>query len=673
MLLKKLILKDVGTYSGYQEFELTPRILYRAKRPVILFGGLNGAGKTTFLTAVRLALYGKLALDSGTTQKEYEHFLRELIHRPKHSLVRPEGAEIELELVHSRFGEKSVYKIVRSWMTRGKEGADEKLQLFRHQEPEVFLEGEQAQALLTQLIPTGVSQFFFFDGEKIASLAKDDTDVVLADSIRRLLGLDLAERLNSDLSVYLRQLRAKRVDTQTRAEVEKLQADLDQLDAEIKEGMTHLYQTITPQLDEAKQAYERKHGELSDRGGAWAVDRNALESKLDTLRQQRTELENILREQLNGIAILTLAPQLSKKVVASLQGSLELQERELLARSLKNQLDDLKRRIQLLETKVSKKELSACIDSWAGDLLKVPEQASKYVDHGLVITESRAVIDGFSRRSELAAKELIGVYKDADQLAEQESNIQERLATAPSEESIQDAVTALTQAAEEVGRLNSERKAFIEELRRKTWMSIDLVRKLKKLEANVVREADVELGEQTAESLQVMIDEFKVAAAIEKCEALRKHFIAAFLRLARKGDIIHDAKIEPRDFTVTLYDRAGHVVPKKRLSAGEKQIYAIAMLEALGKTSGRNLPVIIDTPLGRLDSKHRTKLVESYFPVASHQVIILSTDTEVDRPFYEGLQKHISHAYHLSFDHDEGSAIVENGYFWKHQEHLNAA
>lgn len=668
MLLKRLILSDVGTFSGYHEFDLTPRVLYKTTRPVILFGGLNGAGKTTLLTAVRLALYGKMATDSAISQKNYEEFLRELIHRPKLSLVKPESAFVELELVHSRLGEKSLYKIVRSWTARGKEGANEKLQIFKDQSRNAFLEDEQAQALLSQLIPPGISQLFFFDGEKIASLAKDDADAVLADSIRRLLGLDLAERLNSDLSVYLRQLRTKRVDSRSRAEIENLQSELDRFEAEIRSDMEHLEQVINPALDEAKEIYRRKHGELADRGGAWAVNRDAVVSELDALRLQRVELESVLRDLLSGIAILSLAPKLGKKVVAALEESQEYHEREVLANAVRCQLEELKCRVQALSRNINKQELAICIDGWADDLLKLPDRPAGKLVHGLVAAESRSIIDGFSKRAGLAASELLRTYKEADRIAEQESKLQERLATAPSDETIKDAVAALTEAAERVGSLSSERKAFIEELRRKTWLSVDLVRKLKKLEGQVVIEADAELGEKTAESLQAMIDEFKVAAARDKCESLRRHFIAAFVRLARKEDIIHDAIVSPHDFTVTLYDQAGHVVPKKRLSAGEKQIYAIAMLEALGKTSGRNLPVIIDTPLGRLDSKHRTNLVESYFPIASHQVIILSTDTEVDRKFYEGLQKQVSHAFHLSFNYAEGATVVESGYFWKYKE-----
>jgi DNA sulfur modification protein DndD len=104
------------------------------------------------------------------------------------------------------------------------------------------------------------------------------------------------------------------------------------------------------------------------------------------------------------------------------------------------------------------------------------------------------------------------------------------------------------------------------------------------------------------------------------------------------------------------------------LSAGEKQIYAISMLWALGKTSGRPLPIIIDTPLARLDSDHRRLLVENYFPLASHQVIILSTDTEVDQGYFEELRPAVARAYHLDFDQTENSTTVKQGYFWRERD-----
>ena len=111
--------------------------------------------------------------------------------------------------------------------------------------------------------------------------------------------------------------------------------------------------------------------------------------------------------------------------------------------------------------------------------------------------------------------------------------------------------------------------------------------------------------------------------------------------------IFNRAVIEPETFAVTLYDLSERPVPKEQLSAGEKQIYAIAILWALAKTSGRPLPFIVDTPLGRLDSDHRLNLVQNFFPVASHQVIIFSTDTEIDKGYFEELSEHLSKSYQI--------------------------
>ncbi len=69
--------------------------------------------------------------------------------------------------------------------------------------------------------------------------------------------------------------------------------------------------------------------------------------------------------------------------------------------------------------------------------------------------------------------------------------------------------------------------------------------------------------------------------------------------------------------------------------------------------------------MARLDATHRRHLVERYFPNASHQVVIFSTDTEVDRQYYRDLQPHIARAYHLNYDEQERRTFGKEGYFWK--------
>ena len=94
------------------------------------------------------------------------------------------------------------------------------------------------------------------------------------------------------------------------------------------------------------------------------------------------------------------------------------------------------------------------------------------------------------------------------------------------------------------------------------------------------------------------------------------------------------------------------------------------MLDAPARTSGRRLPVVIDTPLGRLDSQHRSNLVTSYFPRASHQVILLSTDVEVDQSFYRELSPHVSHAFEIRYDSAEQASHLLEGYFWRPRARL---
>jgi DNA sulfur modification protein DndD len=105
------------------------------------------------------------------------------------------------------------------------------------------------------------------------------------------------------------------------------------------------------------------------------------------------------------------------------------------------------------------------------------------------------------------------------------------------------------------------------------------------------------------------------------------------------------------------------MLPFDRLSAGEKQLLATSLLWGLARASGRPVPTIIDTPLGRLDSSHRRHLIERYFPNASHQVLLLSTDEEIAGPYYTALKPFITRTYILAHNDESGQTNIEPGYF----------
>jgi DNA sulfur modification protein DndD len=248
MLLERLTVCDFGLFRGQHVLELAPRKKYGSARPVILFGGLNGAGKTTILTAVRTALYGRQSMGFGASQKAYEEFLGNLIHKNKNAVIPTNAASVSLEFTYSQLGRQSHYRVNRSWVKNGKR-LDETLGIYRDGTLLESLSHEQAQAFLNQLIPIGVSELFFFDGEKIARLASDAGEVALSSSIRRLLGLDVLDKLKADLSIYSRQKRGKTLTDAQGLEVSSLQQQLDTLKQETDVTLRLLREEVVPTID----------------------------------------------------------------------------------------------------------------------------------------------------------------------------------------------------------------------------------------------------------------------------------------------------------------------------------------------------------------------------------------------------------------------------------------
>jgi DNA sulfur modification protein DndD len=196
-----------------------------------------------------------------------------------------------------------------------------------------------------------------------------------------------------------------------------------------------------------------------------------------------------------------------------------------------------------------------------------------------------------------------------------------------------------------------------------------LRREREKLEDGEKKAGEVAGRLALARSSRQALDQYLLRLTSRKVEQLREATVSCFKVLCRKEDLVTDLHIDPTTFEVTLIGRGGAIVPKDSLSAGEKQIYAISLLWALSKISGRPLPLIVDTPLGRLDRAHRQFLIERYFPVAAHQVIILSTDTEIDQSYLDFLKPFISHTVHLR-NNAGGWTEAAPGYFW--EEKANA-
>ena len=652
MILERLTVCDFRAYRGLHAIELAPRIRYGAERPIVLFGGLNGAGKTTIMMAIKLALYGRHALGMGTSAAAYHRFLRESVHASSAMPARRDEAFVEIDFIYGKLGKRTRYTVRRSWST-AKGTVQEQISVSQGDEP-LALSPDACQGFLNELVPIGVSELFFFDGEKIAELAEDETGRTLGEAIQRLLGLHLVERLRSDLRVYALRHDANGAEHQASDELERLQTDYDDLLREIELAQAELACT-QEQLAALVTEHDRLDLRLTERGGDWGVSRESWRAKAADLADTLRESERQLREELAGVYPLALARKALVPALdaasTSVHAQAQAQANDLLASfaaTLKDHLDNSAgpHVDRLLDAATKPVPV-------AKTLLDVSHRAMARMEHTVhqSIPEAQARVDRLAQGIEEAQDELDAITLRFEQVPDEAALAADM-----------DKLAALGEQVSSAAVVLAVRKR---EIKSRCRLAIEKARALRDRHVSLFAQQETEQPLEYAERARRLLKDFHRSKAKRKIEELEHEFAVAFQELARKDDLVANARVDPWNFTVKLVNREGRELRKAQLSAGEKQIYAIAMLDALARTSGRRLPVVIDTPLGRLDSQHRSNLVTSYFPRASHQVILLSTDVEVDQSFYRELSPHVSHAFEIRYDSAEQASHLLEGYFWR--------
>ena len=658
MIIKNLIVNNFRVFRGVHEIDLAPRKqkdYHEAAAPIILFGGLNGAGKTSILTAVRVALYGRAAFGRGMSSAEYQDQLDALIH--KGTDLSEGKCSIELVFTHSQNGLESEYKVIRGWS----KGQKDKLVL-EQDSKKIELNYEQCQSFLNELIPSGIADLFFFDGEKIAELAEDESGEVLQTAVRRLLGIDVVERLRNDLAIFLKRHDASAMPANIKTQIEKLEKEQQKTAQDAKAEANEAVlckarvQLITDDISKAEAA-------LSQRGGAWAQSREQEIEKQNTLEIERKDLEKILRTEIEGNLPFSLAPNTLSKLFEQLDNEKSAKQSQSFNTELDSFMSELSKALsfRLTDAKTALDTIKDCLN----------ERNINQHSTELLLDISDREYNTVYSQANIQAKKSSSTFNVAKQqlaqVEEQIANLSSNIARAPEQEQLQSQLDIIQTLNNKRTNAILKLKETTESAKRKYREAIENARKIQKLHDKHKVAHNAEASLLNAQNAHLMLAEFSEKLTDFRVKQLEAEFIKSYKNLARKDDLKLSARINTKTFDVELVDDKQQTINRKALSAGEKQIYAIAILEALGKSSGKQLPIIIDTPLGRLDSKHRDKLISNYFPEASHQVIILSTDTEIDEKYFNcaDFKYGISHAYEIKFDGVTQSSKLKEGYFWE--------
>lgn len=658
MILKELRLHNVGTFAGEHILNLEPP---SEDRPIVLVGGLNGAGKTTILEAIQLALYGSLAPHpSGRRSGGYDGYLRGLVHR---GVPISEGAAVELTFVAHREGVAHTYRVRRSWRSAGA-GIREILLVHVDERIDQSLASTWNEHIET-FLPRGIAGLFFFDGEQIEALADmDKSRQVLSSALAALLGLDLVDRLVSDLAVLRRRHRSEQVPPELRADVEAkrelvgIQRRAEEVAAEAAASRRNEVDLVRARFEKASDGYREAGGQLLDQ----------LESAEIAVRMARENLircEDEIRHELGEAAPLLQVSALLSSMADQVSAEDAVRRAELLTEALATRdgevLDQLR-----------SAAVDAAVVEVIGRLLAEDREARAPTEEApAVVTGVGAPGIGALLQAVLPeARRRLASAVDRRRILREELEQAERiLVSIPDPESVAPLQQKRVEARDELIRAEAG-LAVAEELL--DAARSDRAKTDAAYEAALDKSAYASLEADDDRRLVAHVDRVSETLAALRVEATRRHLdrISAYVMdalsvLLRKGTLITDVEIDPETHDVALAGADGHAMPATELSAGERQLLAVALLWGLARASGQPLPVVIDTPLGRLDGSHRSHLLERYFPQASHQVVLLSTDTEIDESAFERISEHVGRSYRLDFDPTINATSVRAGYFWR--------
>lgn len=657
MKFKKIILENFGIFSGLNEFDLS----LDGNRNIILIGGKNGNGKTTLFTSIKLCLYGIKMFDKILSKKEYESYLKDKIHKNNNSNSNDNYARIKIIFDFTIEDETSIFEVERYWKY-DKENMEEIFTICKDGSKLQNLDSENWQDFVNNIIPKGLSQLFFFDGEKIQNLVDDKIDnVEFSNSFRALLGLENVEKLIADLEIYKNRELKKTASRDIKIKLEEKEKELKSLEFKLERNIQQ-QSNEENNFDRLLLEIEHLEEKIKNEGGIFASKREKLKEDIREYETKIKLLEDSFREKCSKILPFYFSKDLLNKVVSRIKEEDNYKSNLIASEIINERLDNIKNKFEntLEKNKLSNESIKRIYEGLRQDLITNVKEIE--IIHKLSDDEKIKVISTNNLLNDTNLNELEDFSKEHNKLNKKLILIQKELSYAASDEQISHYVEKVNALNQKLGESRLELHKLEEESRNVLYQKTICDNECSKLR-NIIKEElhSIETIEKI-EMIQKTLNDYYNEVKNEKLNEFKLNFIDNFNSITRKKNAYKEIKINSNTFSITLVKSDGSEIPKSRLSEGEKQMYALTVLWTLTKISNRNFPFIIDTPLGRLDHAHRSKLIKTFFPIISEQLIILSTDSEIDSNYHNILKDNIAQEYILN--EEQGSTKVERGYFF---------
>jgi len=668
LLLTKVILQDYGVYQGKNEFDFT----CAPTTPIVLIGGGNGAGKTTLFESIMLCFYGISSLGKRITKKSYGEFLAKKIHRYLGSSTSADFASIIVEFKYFHDGNETHYQVERTWRKDDGKVVEELKIKKRLDSEEKFtsldtIEEIHWQSFIEELIPKSIAKLFFFDGEKIVEIAEDESeDIAIKSSFNSLLGLDVVEQLRTDLQVNLMR-NLTNDDKFLKSEFEKYTNEKNEA-VEQNNRIRDKLARKGSELDLLRSEIEELEAQVSKIGGKFAENRDDTKTKLAVRKLTLENISKRIHDLCGSVLPFSIIPNemdnLKKQIILDEEIHKQTLEEKILKSKFFEINSNLKDESFWKEFQI-KSELK---DKILNKVMSLQQTNSKKINEkGLFnysASQTAKIMEIIDEANTSAVSTLEKDVTKFIEVSEDIAKLETSIASAPSDDEVGPLITKLNEKHSESGALQAEIDHLESQISSNDYMIKHVNVKIRDIVSQQFKNKKAQTQAELTEKVQQVLDEYVERLKVRKLELLEQYLLDAIKILMHKKQFIEKVSVDRESFAVTLCRQNNDPFPKELLSKGEKQMFATAVLWALAKTSGKPLPFLIDTPLARLDEGHRLNLIEKFFPLASHQVAIFSTDSEITFEHYKKLKTYLTRAYAMEFVPEKGLTKKHSGYFW---------
>ena len=711
MQIMKLVLDNFSSYEGKTVFDFT----VKKKQPIILIGGLNGAGKTSIFTAIKIALYGPLAFGYTGNNAFYSKKIRGFINDKAFQVQHfTSGISIEIKLKQER--ETKHYTINRNWSIVDSRIEEE----YTIYEGNKLLEDSEKtlfESFILNIIPIDLFEFFLFDGEEVGTIfSSDGYNKYVKNALLTMCGIDDFEILHHFCKNY-----NGRIESQEEAELNsKYQEVLDKIDETEKAIRTceNMLVNNEQEIASLNTLIEQREAEFVRSGGLPPEKAKALEEEVNTYDKKREhiarEIKSFFEELMPFFIMKGMIPQLNQQIKYEEKASIHEYVTNMLSKDfISNIVADKTQK----DNGISDALYEAIIKRF-----EVSNGVFNEIIFDLSKTEMGQIISLANAVSSFDSKELTKKIKEKDRLVKMITSIRQRLKNALSEEDAKKYTneivnarhkiellelesfqkqTELEELHTKIQALNTELSTLKEKIRASTQdkhvldLSTSISQMMERLIDNSMISIRKQLSQKIIENLRQIYRKDNLISIIEISENFKFDlFQAQMFTIAELKSLI--ANIGVKDFFKTVGDESIRRLCRyfslnsaddienviiscdtndkvfelyKRielntLSKGERQIFILSLYWAIIQISGKHIPFVIDTPYARIDANHREEISAKFFPNISSQVIILSTDEEITKDYYEIIKPYISKEYLLRNDQSENKTTVTNGYFF---------